>query len=94
MGNGDWQYQAVDDFGYSFSLVFIFFLVDICSAIIGAILLWFFCRIKLHRAYVAIQNEFAICFSFILGANLNAVSITSLYQTIIIYFYCLKIIPF
>ena len=78
VGSSKWQYQAVDDFGYSFSLVFSFFLVDICSAIIGAILLWVFCRIKLHRAYVAIQNEFGICFSFILGANLNAVSITSI----------------
>ena len=78
VGNSDWQYQAVDDFGYSFSLVFIFFLVDVCSAIIGAILLWIFCHIKLHRAYVAIQNEFGIGFSFILGTNLNGVSILHL----------------
>ena len=83
VGSSKWQYQAVEDFGYSFSLVFIFCLVDVCSAIIGAILLWCFCGIKLHRAYVEIQNEFGIAFSFILGTNLNGVSIQYVYHWII-----------
>ena len=84
VGSSKWQYQEVEDFGYSFSLVFIFCLVDVCSAIIGAILLWFFCGIKLHRAYVEIQNEFGIAFSFILGTNLNGVSNQYLFCIIVI----------
>ena len=77
VGNSYWQYIAIDDFEYTAVMIGIFFMVDVGSGIIGAALVGFFCKIKLHKVHVVLVNEFGIAFCFILGANVNGVSIVS-----------------
>ena len=77
VGNSYWQYIAIEDFEYTAVMIGIFFMVDVGSGIIGAALVGFFCKIKLHKVHVVLVNEFGVAFCFILGANVNGVSIVS-----------------
>ena len=74
--NSYWQYEAVDSLESALGFICIFFIIDVLSILIGEILLWAFCRIRLHSIYVELQNEFGIGFSVVLATNLNAVSKT------------------
>ena len=71
--NSYWQYEAVKSLESALGFICIFFIIDVLSIFIGEILLWTFCRIKLHSIYVELQNEFGIGFSVVLATNLNAV---------------------
>ena len=72
--NGYWQYTKTEDVGHTIEYVFMFFLVDVCSLIISATLLWYFCRINFYRAYSEILKEFGIAFTIQMGSALNGVS--------------------
>ena len=45
-------------------IIFIFFVVDLCSTVISAIILWVSCKINLLRACIALEKEFSFCFLF------------------------------
>ena len=56
-------------------VIFILFVVDLCSTVISGVILWVFCRISLLRAFVALENEFAFCFGLLASANALGVSV-------------------
>ena len=72
--NGFWQFEETSDISHTVIFVVNFFLIDLCSLFISAILLWKFCLINLYKAFVEIQREFGFAFMLQLGSNLNAVS--------------------
>ena len=73
--NSYWHYSAVadDDVLRSISYVVMFFVVDVCSLVVSAYLLWTFCKISLYKACTAVQQEFGGVFSFTLAAALSGV---------------------
>ena len=71
--NSYWHYEAVEDLSHALEFIGIFFIIDVLSVVIGELLLWWLCRIKLHSIYVELQNEFGISCSVVLATNLNAV---------------------
>ena len=74
IGNGYWQYVAVEDVVHTIKTVCIFFFVDLCSSIIISMVLWFSCHINLFRAYEALQKEFGFIFMLTLVCYLSLVS--------------------
>ena len=74
VGNSYWQYQAVDDFNGYVQPIFYLILIDLCSMLIGSILLWSVCGINLYRAYAALEKEFGRVFMINLAFILSGVS--------------------
>ena len=72
--NGYWQYTKTEDVKHTIEYVFMFFLVDVCSLLVSAALLWCFCRINLYRAYSEIMKEFGTAITIQMGSALNGVS--------------------
>ena len=77
--NGYWQYTQNDDVNHTIEYVFTFFLVDVCSLLISASLLWFSCRINFYKAYSEIMKEFGVTFMIQMGSSLNGVSFITLF---------------
>ena len=73
--NGYWQYTKTEDVNHTIEYVFMFFLVDVCSLLVSAALLWCFCRINLYRAYSEIMKEFGSVITIQMGSALNGVSL-------------------
>ena len=60
--NDYWQYVAVEDADQTIKNVSMFFFIDLLSGITCSLILWFSCRIKFIRIYIAIQKEFGLLF--------------------------------
>ena len=73
--NGYWQYTKTEDVNHTIEYVFMFLLVDVCSLLVSAALLWCFCRINLYRAYSEIMKEFGTAITIQMGSALNGVSL-------------------
>ena len=73
--NGYWQYSKTEDLVHTIEYVFMFLLVDVCSLIISATILWYFCRINFYRAYSEMMKEFGFAFTIQMGSALNGVSL-------------------
>ena len=62
IGSSKWQYIAIDNVESTMLAIFLFFTVDLLSAIVSAFVLWKFASINLYRAFSRIQEEFGFCF--------------------------------
>ena len=77
IGSSLWQYSAVENVGHVVQYVTAFFVIDLTSLILSSFLLWKFSKIDLHRAYIAIQEEFGLAFIVQMTAILTAVNISN-----------------
>ena len=75
IGNGYWQYNAVEDVDYAIKMVCLFFLIDLFSGIMCYLILWISSRIDLLTAYIALQKEFGVIFLITFVFILTTVSI-------------------
>ena len=79
IGSDYWQYTPIEDLDHTITCVLMFFFVDLGSLFASEILLWTFCRIKLHEAFIAIFAEFGIVFTIQIGYALSSVSKVKFY---------------
>ena len=79
VGSDYWQYTPIEDLDHTITCILMFFFVDLGSLFASEILLWTFCKIKLHQAFVAISAEFGIVFAFQIGYALSSVSTVTFY---------------
>ena len=79
VGSKYWQYNPIDDLDHQITYVLMFFFVDLSSLFASGALLWFFCRIQLHQAVIAIQTEFGLVFTIQMGDALGKVSVQRLH---------------
>ena len=89
IGNGDFHYVAVEDFGHTVRNVCLFFVVDLLSCVTCSLIIWLFCRINLFRVYTALQKEFGLVFLSILvtwvsGVSYKLIIQNNVYRTLII----------
>lgn len=75
IGNSYWTYVAIEDIGQTTSIMGVFFLVDFCSTLVSAVILWRTCQIMLWTAFLESQKEFGKFYCVILGHFLVTVSI-------------------
>ena len=74
IGSSLWQYSAVENVGHVVQYVTAFFVVDLTCLILSSFLLWKFSKIDLHRAYIAIHEEFGLAFIVQMTTILTAVN--------------------
>ena len=72
-----WGSTPIKDIRDTMDNMVIFFLVDFCSTIVSALMLWYFCKINLWKVFLVLQKEFGIIFGIILGDFVYIVSILS-----------------
>ena len=75
VGSQYWQYNPIDDLDHNIRYILMFFFVDLGSLFASGALLWFFCRIQLHQAFIAIQSEFGVVFTIQMGDALGKVCV-------------------
>ena len=73
--NSSWTFNAIKDIYQTLKSMLLFFMVDFCSTITSAVILWFSCKIKLWKVFAKIQKEFGVAFALILSHQLIIVSI-------------------
>ena len=57
-----WHSTPIKNIDETTTAILTFFLVDFCSTIVAAIILWKSCKINLFRAFVALMNEYGPIF--------------------------------
>ena len=72
--NGYWQFEAIQDFTQAFKNMGIFFLGDIFSTLVTAVILKVCCRINIFHAMAAMLKEFKYAFCTLLIARILHVS--------------------
>ena len=73
--NDYWTFTAIEDISQTMINMGMFFIVDFCSTITCAILLWVYVKIDLFKMFLALQEEFGKIFCVTLGHSLALVSI-------------------
>ena len=83
ISNSKWHFVAVDDLGYSVTLICLFFGLDAVSVVVSSGILWKFRKINLYRVLAAIQTEFGYVFTLNFTCIFYFVSLSGLqYQGI------------
>ena len=77
-----WGSTPIKDIRDTMDNMAIFFLVDFCSTIVSALMLWYFCKINLWKVFLVLQKEFGIIFGIILGDFVYIVSILSYFLSL------------
>ena len=72
-----WGSTPIKDIRETMENMVIFFLVDFCSTIVSALMLWYFCKINLWKVFLVLQKEFGIIFGIIVEDFVYIVSILS-----------------
>ena len=85
VANGYWHYNEVKDLFQTLKPIFVFFLVDLSSALLCQFLLWLFCRINLFKACMALQKEFGFHFGLRLVSAVTPVRIQKICFPIFIF---------
>ena len=55
-----WHSTPIEDINDSISSISNFFVVDFCSTIVTATILWAFCKVNLFKTFVALMKEFGL----------------------------------
>ena len=55
--NSNWQYIGIENLEETMLWIGIMFAVDLASAIISCIVLWWYCKINIIKMYLQVQNE-------------------------------------
>ena len=70
-----WHSTPIENIKDSVTAILIFFVVDFCSTIITAIMLWVFCKINLFKAFVVLMQEYGPIICLAMVANTYVVII-------------------
>ena len=84
IGNSYWTYRAIKDISQALKNMTYLFLVDFSSILASAIILWFFCKINLWKAFNEVITEFGKSFGLFLGYLLMVVILNIFYQILLI----------
>ena len=73
VGSNLYHFQSVEDIEIFLGKIVWLYIADLSSLIIGAFVLWFFCRISLFTAIMAIEKEWTIVMYVTLWFNVVSV---------------------